>query len=77
MNDFCNYHDIGQNYWLQLGSYNSIPTQQKLDNLNQKDKSTVEVSIWQCNDQVAASLYSFKIRVLKRNDLNNNKQSKQ
>ncbi len=51
--------DETMNYWLQLGNCAPTPTQQTLENLNQKDQSTVEVSTWQCKGQGTASLYKI------------------
>lgn len=51
--------DETMNYWLGLGNCASTPTQQKIDNINSKDQSTVELSTWQCNGQSTASLYKI------------------
>ncbi len=47
------------NYWLQLGACSTTATQQKVDNLNKDDQSSVEISTWKCNGQEAAMLYKI------------------
>jgi len=51
--------DETMKYWLQLGDCAATPNQQKMDNHNKDDQSSVEKSTWQCNGTDIAILYKI------------------